>query len=180
VLRKGEYTFKVEYYTMEHLQEFLIPYIISNIVAVLILLAAWKLPRLARLLFAILFGWAAWMNSTTAINTPEAYLEYADMSIPLYSKLINGWFSQHITPMVLLIASGQLMIAIGMLLKGMWVKLACVGAIIFLLAIAPLGVGSGFPFSLFAGLGAYLIFRQKPHLLLWKKNKITNSLVGAD
>jgi len=34
-----------------------------------------------------------------------------------------------------LIAVGQLCIAVGMLLKGIWVKLACIGSIIFLLSI---------------------------------------------
>lgn len=154
---------------MEHLREYLIPYIISNIAAILILLVSWKLPRVGRLLFVLLFGWAAWMNSTTAIHTPEKYLEYAEMSIPLYSKLINGWFSEHITPIILMIATGQLLISIGMLLKGVLVKLACVGAIVFLLAIAPLGVGSAFPFSLFTGLAALLIFIKEPHHYLLKR-----------
>ena len=154
---------------MEHLQQYLLPYIISNIAAILILLATWKWTRIGRLLFVLLFGWASWMNSTTAINTPEAYLDYADMSIPLYSNLITGWFSMHITPIILIIATGQLLISIGMLLKGALVKLACVGAIIFLLAIAPLGVGSAFPFSLFAGLAAFLIYQKSPHDYLWKK-----------
>jgi len=155
---------------MEHLQQYLLPVIISNVIAILILLASWKLSRLGRLLFVLLFGWASWMNSTTALNTPEKYLEYAEMSIPLYSKLITGWFSLHITPTILSIAACQLLIAIGMMLNGWWVKLACIGAITFLLAIAPLGVGSGFPFSVFAGLAAFLIFRKSPHDYLWKKH----------
>lgn len=154
---------------MDHLREYILPYAISNVIAILILLASWKLPRLGRLLFILLFGWAAWMNSTTAINTPEAYLDYAEMSIPIYSKFITGWFSQYITPIILIIATGQLFISIGMLLKGIWVKLACIGAIVFLLAIAPLGVGSGFPFSLFTALAAFLIYRNSPHEFLWKK-----------
>ncbi len=152
---------------MEKLQEYIVPYTISQVAALLILLASWKLPRLGRLLFALLFGWASWMNSTIALNTPEAYLEYAGMAIPLYSKFITGWFSEHITPLILLVASGQLMISIGMLLKGVWVKLACAGAILFLIAIAPLGVGSAFPFSIFTSLGAYLIYKKGPHNYLW-------------
>lgn len=154
---------------MGHLREYLLPYLVSNAAAILILLTAWKSQKWGRLLFTILFGWAAWMNSKTALTHPEFYLEYADMSIPLYSKIINGWFSKHITAIILVIASAQLFIAIGMMLKGGWVKTACLGAIIFLLAIAPLGVGSAFPFSVFTSMAAYLIYRRPSHAYLWKR-----------
>lgn len=154
---------------MGHLREYLLPYLISNVAAILILLIAWKSQKSGRLLFAILFGWAAWMNSKTALTHPEFYLEYADMSIPLYSKIINGWFSKHITSIILIIASAQLFISIGMMLKDGWVKAACVGSIIFLLAIAPLGVGSAFPFSVFTSIAAYLIYRKSPHPYLWRR-----------
>ncbi len=155
---------------MEHLKEYLLPYAISNITAILILLASWKSIRLGRLLFVLLFGWAAWMNSSTALHTPEKYLEYAAMSIPLYRNIILGWFSHHITAIILFIALGQLMIAIGMLLKDVWVNIACIGAIAFLLAIAPLGIGSGFPFSIFVSIAAFLIYKKSPHNYLWKKD----------
>ncbi len=154
---------------LEQIQEYLLPYTISQVMAIVILLASWKLPRLGRLFFALLFGWAAWMNSTTALKNPEAYLEYAEMSTPLYSKFITGWFSHHITEIILVVAAGQLMISIGMLLKDWWVKLACIGAFTFLLAIAPLGVGSAFPFSVFTCIAAALIYQKSPHDYLWKK-----------
>ena len=155
---------------MEHLKEYLLPYAISNIAAILILLASCKSIRLGRLLFVLLFGWAAWMNSTTALHNPEKYLEYAEMSIPLYRHIILGWFSQHITGIIVCIAICQLMIAVGMLLKNRWVKIACIGAIAFLLGIAPLGVGSGFPFSIFVSIAAFLIYRKSSHNYLWKKD----------
>jgi len=154
---------------VEHLKEYLLPYAISNVAAIFILLATWKSMRLGRLFFVLLFGWAAWTNSATSLNTPEKYLEYADMSLPLYQNIIRGWFSYHITGIIVCIAFGQLLIALGMLLKDAWVKIACIGAIVFLLAIAPLGVGSGFPFSIFVSMAAFLIYRKPPHDYLWKK-----------
>jgi len=75
----------------------------------------------------------------------------------------------HVTGIILLIASGQFMIAVGMLLKGAWVKIVCIGAMIFLIAIAPLGVGSGFPLSIFTSLAAFLVYRNAPHDYLWKE-----------
>ena len=47
--------------------------------------------------------------------------------------------------MVTLISFRQGLMAIGILSKGWIVYLACINAIIFFLAISPLGVDSGFP-----------------------------------
>lgn len=152
---------------MKELEIYLIPWIISNVVGILMLLAAYKKPRLARGMLFLLFGWASWFNYTTAHATPEVYLDYASMSVGLYSEFIMGWFSHHITPFISVIAVGQGMIALGMLLRGLWVKLGCIGAIIFLMSIAPLGVGAGFPFSITVSIGAYLILRKGEHDYLW-------------
>jgi len=153
---------------MNYLEVYLVPYLISNLVALLILWAAWKKPTLARLLFALLFIWACAMNLFTALTNPSDYLAYANMALDWYKDFIEGWFADHITVMVTLIAIGQGAIAIGMLLSKPWVQLACVGAILFLLGIAPLGVGSAFPFSITASAAAYLIFRKKDLAYLWQ------------
>mgnify|MGYP001547281332 CR=1 FL=1 len=154
---------------MELLKQYWIPWLISNVAALLIVGAAlWK-PKLARLLFLLLFGWACWMNYTTSHNNPNVYLEYASLTpLTVYSKFINGWFKEHITVMVTLISIGQGLIALGMLLNGRWVRLACIGAIIFLMAIAPLGVGSGFPFSITASIAAWIIIKKDNLNYLWK------------
>jgi hypothetical protein len=153
---------------LEALRQYWIPYTISNVVVLLFLLAAIKKPKLARLLFCVLFAWACWMNYTTSHNNPADYLSYADMAIPVYKSFINGWFKDHITVMVTLISIGQGAISLGMLLKGWWVRLACIGAIIFLMGIAPLGVGSAFPFSLTASFAAYFILKKDDLNYIWK------------
>ena len=150
-------------------QEFILPYIISNIAAILILISAIYWPRIARLLFFLLFGWASIINATTAINNPEVYLEYANYTfLYTYETFINNFFAQNATILVLMIAFGQLGISIGMLLKGKLLKTAAIGAIIFLLAIAPLGVAAAFPFSLIVSVAAFLVFRYKGQEFLWK------------
>jgi hypothetical protein len=157
---------------MELFKQYFVPWLISNIAAVVILLAAlWK-PKIARILFALLFGWACWMNYTTAHNNPADYLTYAAITpFGFYRDFINGWFSAHVTTMVTLISIGQGLIAIGMLSKGMLVQLACIGAIIFLMAIAPLGIGSGFPFSITASIAAYIIWRRDDMNYVWRFKK---------
>lgn len=86
---------------------FLAAWIISNTVALLILRAAVKRPKIARSMLFLLFAW--------------------------------GW----------------------------WVKWACIGTIIFLAAIAPLGVGAGFPFSVTVSIAAWFIIRRDDLDYLW-------------
>lgn len=153
------------------IQAYLWPYVISNVVGLLFLWAAASRPAIARTLFVLLFGWASWFNYTTAHAHPEVYLDYANAAISLYQDFIRGWFSGHVTLMVSLIAAGQGIIAAGMLLRGWWVRLACIGAIIFLLAIAPLGFYAGFPFSISVSAAAYLVLRRKELPFIWKTGK---------
>lgn len=128
--------------------------VISNVVAVLMLLVAWRWRNIGRLLFVLLFLWAAQINLRTAIDTPSAYLDYARWAVAPYRTFILGPFARHITAFVSVIAAGQLAIAILVALRGAAVRLGLLGAITFLLAIAPLGRGAAFPFSLIAGLAA--------------------------
>jgi hypothetical protein len=154
---------------MKGLELYMIPWLIANTVGLVILFVSYRWPKWGRILFSLLFGWACVQNYTTVHATPEVYLEYANMSVSFYSRFIEGWFSEHITVMVTLISAGQGAIAIGFLLKGWWVKLAGIGAIMFLLAIAPLGVGAGFPFSITVSLAAFFILQKNELNYIWEK-----------
>jgi hypothetical protein len=154
---------------MSSLDEFLIPYIISQVASIIILIVAWKKTKWARVLFALLFFWASGTNMFIGITKPDTYQLYADLAIPLYSDFINGWFSRHNYIVIPLIAAGQFLIASGMLLKGWWVSAATIGAIIFLLSIAPLMVGAAFPFSITVSVAAWLIFLNDDKNYLWQK-----------
>lgn len=155
-------------------QNIWIAYTASNLVAVLFVWAAFKRTKLARLLFFLLFTWACWVNYTTAHQTPEVYIEYADKSIGLYARFINGWFKENITLFVSIIALGQALIAIGMLLKGVWVKFACLGAILFLMAIAPLGVYAAFPFSITMSVACYFVWKNDNLPCILNNHKLNN------
>jgi hypothetical protein len=162
---------------MEALKEWLIPYIISNIVFLLSIVAALRKPMWTRIFFAGFFLWAAYFNSTTAIQSPEIYLTYANLNaLPAYSKFINGYFSEHITVFVSSIAVGQLLIALGLILNKTWVKLACIGGIIFGLAIAPLGVGSGFPATVFMAVAFFILLKKNDHDFIWKLKQYKTAL----
>lgn len=117
---------------------------------------------------AAFFLWASYFNSTTALQSPRIYLEYARLdALPIYSKFINGFFSRYITPFVLIIAVGQFMIFLGLLLNRNWVRLSCIGGILFGVAIAPLGVGSAFPATLSMSIAFFILFRNYEHDFIW-------------
>ncbi|MEO7982436.1 MAG: hypothetical protein ABI688_00010 [Bacteroidota bacterium] len=140
-----------------------------NLLALIFLFTAFKYPRISRILFFLLFGWACWMNWTTSQRSPNDYLQYADLNLSSwYRDFINGWFSRHIPPVVGIIATCQGMIAMSMLLKGTIFKIGCSGGIIFLTSIAPFGVGSGFPCTIIFAIALGILFK-KGNSLLWAK-----------
>ena len=146
---------------MDTFQEYLVPWIVSNVTALILLIIAYKKPKIARILFALLFAWACWINYVTAQYNPSDYLNYANFApFGFMRDFILGWFMDHITVLVTVIAIGQGLIALGMLLKSWWVKIAGIGAMVFLLAITLLGLGSGFPSSITAALAMYFILTR--------------------
>ena len=146
---------------------------ISNAVAILQLIAAIKWPRIARLSFFLLFAWASWTNWTESQQTPQFYLEYADLTWSnWYRDFINGWFAQHIQLAVGFIGACQGLIAISMLLKGWVFKIGSIGAIIFLIAILPFGVGSGFPCTAIMAIAIYILLRKHDNKFIWERNKL--------
>jgi len=152
---------------------YIIAYFISNLFALLMVLAAVKAPRLGRLLFFILFAWAAAFNTYTAATKPTIYQMYAQTAISdWYRDFINGaWFGSNTTPFIATIAAGQLLIAIGVCLKGVLYRLSLWGAAIFLLAIMPLGMGSAFPCTISMATAAMILARNYNHQFLWKKTE---------
>ncbi|WP_299124265.1 hypothetical protein [uncultured Winogradskyella sp.] len=153
---------------MEGLNEYLIPYVISQIVSVIILIVAMKRTKATRILFALLFFSAFCANMYLGLVKPNDYLDYGELAIPLYRDFIYGWFSKYVSILIPIIATGQLLIAIGILLKGFIVKIACIGIILFLLAIAPLMVGSAFPFSITVSIAAFMVLKKKDLNYVWK------------
>jgi len=151
---------------------YLIGLIISNIAAILFLITAIRWPRISRLLFFLLFSWACWMNWKTSQQDLATYLEYAELTFSgFYRDTINGWFSRHIQPVVGFIAACQGLIAVSMLLKGWIFKTGAVGAILFFVAIVPLGVGSGFPCTLIFAAAMFVLLRKENQEYLWKNHK---------
>lgn len=145
---------------MTTFQQYLIPWSVSQVVSLLILFISIKRPVWTRYIFAILFLAAGFFNWFTSLTTPEAYLMYATTAVGFYRDFINGWFRDHVTTIIPAIATGQLLIGAAMLYGSRWIFFGCIGIIIFLLAIAPLGLGSAFPFSVTVSVAAWLVYRH--------------------
>ncbi|MEP7318062.1 MAG: hypothetical protein ABI921_04965 [Panacibacter sp.] len=145
---------------------------VSTGISIIMLLVAIWWPRIARFLFFVLFAWAAYTNWQTSQQTPIVYVEYADLVWSnLYKNIINGWFAKHVELVVGVIAVCQGLIAISMLLKGVIFRIGAIGAIVFLAAIIPFGVGSGFPTTLIMCIALIIILRKHADDYIWQPNK---------
>jgi len=78
--------------------------------------------------------------------------------VGLYQKFIYGPFSSYTSLFVSLIALGQILVGIFVLLKKTFFLLGILGGIIFLAAISPLGIGSAFPATLFMVFSLVLLY----------------------
>src|SRR6266567_9013699 len=128
----------------DNLQQFLGPYIASNVVALILLALAFRRPRWVRVASIAIFAWAALVNSRIALFHPLEYQGFGDLAVlSLYRDFIHGWFRQHTTLLLLPIAIGQAVIALLLATESRNIRrLGVVGGTVFLLAICPLGVGS--------------------------------------
>jgi hypothetical protein len=134
----------------------------STVVALLMLVVSVRWRRAGLAMFALLFAWASLANARTAWTSPMDYLGYAPFAlIDVYRQFIFGFFAQHVTAIVLTIAACQAFIAVALLRGGRWRQAGLAGAIAFLLAIAPLGVGSGLPATPIMALGAAVLWRER-------------------
>jgi hypothetical protein len=131
------------------LEEYLFPWIISNVVSLALLFACYKWSRIGRYLFAFIFLAASVVNTFEAIRDPHTYVEvYGKLAFFFYKDFIYGFFASHTTVIVLSIAAGQLLISVFLFLGKKFFIYGVLGGIIFLLAITPLGLGSAFPATL--------------------------------
>lgn len=127
-------------------QELVVPWVASNVLALALVAAAYLRPRAASWALAALFAAAAVVNVLTVLRAPGAYVEgFAPSAVPLYRSFITGPFARHELAFVSTIAAGQALVAALLLARPSLARIGAAGAVGFLLAIAPLGVGSAFP-----------------------------------
>ncbi len=136
-------------------------YVGSNVFALVLVLLSAKWPKIARLLFSVGFVGAGVWNTLTALMRPTFYVTtYGPLATAPYQAFLYGPFATNPALFVVPIAVGEFAIGVLATGKATWLRLSMVGAMVFLAAIAPMGVGSAFPFSIFGIVAAYLLFRK--------------------
>jgi hypothetical protein len=103
---------------------------------------------------------AALFNMYLGNSNPQKYVEYGQGAVGLYQKFIYGIFSSYTSLIVSLIALGQMLVGVFLLMKRTLFKLGIFGGIIFLVSISPLGIGSAFPSTLLMSLSLVLLYSR--------------------
>ncbi len=148
-------------------QEYMIPILISNLFALILTLLCFSYSRFMRFLWGLIFMIAGIVNLITLYNDPSVYITgFGPAAIDLYKDIIYGPFSKHPALYVSLIAIGQIIAGALMWSKKLWYNIGVFGGIVFLLGIAPLGVGSAFPSTLIMAIGLFAL------LFKWRKKSV--------
>lgn len=137
--------------------KWIVPYFISNLVAAGLLIASVMRPVFGRWCIVVLFVYAGIYNSWVAQTRADEYLHFADYClIPALADFIRGPFAANASALVQLIALGQLISAIFIAMKPPLRWFGVAGVVAFLAGIAPLGLGSAFPFSAIVSLACII------------------------
>jgi hypothetical protein len=138
-------------------------YLITSIASGVMLVVAWRWPRVGRFPFAVLFAGAAVFNAVTALRTPRVYVEgFAPHAIAPMRQFIERVVSLAPDAFVLAIAVGQLLVAAALVAgRGAFFVLGVAAAAFFLVGISWLGVGAAFPTNLLLAAGVLLLLRPR-------------------
>jgi len=138
------------------------PFIVSHILALVYVIAAWRWPRATRYVTGAGFAFAGAFNAWWATKEPAIYVAaYGPHAIAPYREFIYGAFARHTTAFVLAIAAGQMAVGVLAFAPLPLRRLSYLGAIVFLLAITPLGIGAAAPSTLIFAAGVALLFRER-------------------
>ena len=141
---------------------FLLPYIIFNLFSIILIFICLKRFQTGRLVFVILFISASFINFLIGLTNPEAYIKgFGHVAIPLYSRFIEGkFFLQYDRLFIALIATSQIIIAVFLSLEKKFLLTGVTGAVIFFVAISPLGPGSAFPSTIFLAVAIVILYKK--------------------
>ncbi len=115
----------------------------------------------AKYLWSFVFVAAGFVNLYYSLTEPEIYVQgFGPHAIELYQRFIYGFFSQHTEFIVMVIAIGQLLVGILLLCNDNLFRLGILGGTLFLLAVAPLGLGAAFPATLLGAVSLVVLLQR--------------------
>lgn len=144
-------------------QEYMLPVILSNLLAIIIMLSCLQIPKIMRAVMGLIFIVAGFINLINVYNNPSVYVDgFGPVAIDVYKDIIYGPFSKQPGIYVALISIGQVLVGALLWLKKFWYNVGAFGGFIFFVAIIPLGAGSAFPAPVFLAIGMLsLLFRKR-------------------
>ena len=154
--------------------DLLFPYIASNVLAASLVLTSFLWPRAGRVVFMIIFTLAGLFNGYAVLTTPDVYVSsFGGFAVfEGYRSFINGFFHEHTQAIVLAIAMGQMCITVLLAGRRTMRWAGVIGGTIFLLAIAPLGIGSAFPCTILLAFALLLTsWRERPRAIAPKEHR---------
>lgn len=135
-----------------------VPYMISLVVGVAVLVMALAKPNVSRWMIIGMFVYAGFYNLWLGLTRPREYENFAELVlIPWYRDIILGPFSANAGAYIVTIAVAQILSAVLIAVGGQASLLGTLGVCAFLMGIAPFGVGSAFPFSILVSLAALIV-----------------------
>jgi hypothetical protein len=145
-----------------YLQEYLIPFTVSNVVGAAFIFVCFKWPRVAKYIWGVCFIAAGLFNIYTGWTSPQIYVEMYGKTalLSVYQNFISGIFSDKTQLFISLIASGQIAVGVLLFFKRIPFLVGIIGGIAFLVCISPLGVGSGFPATVLMAVSLFLLHRR--------------------
>jgi hypothetical protein len=130
-------------------RQFIVPYLASQAIALSFVGIVWRWPTIARLIAGVGFFSAGVFNLRAAIKSPQIYVDgFGPHALGIYKSFIYGTFQRHTLAFVAVIACGQILIGLLAFAPVRRRALSYIGAIIFLVAITPLGMGAAVPSTL--------------------------------
>jgi hypothetical protein len=133
---------------------------VTNIIAILLIFVCYKWPKIGKVVWGIIFILAGIFNIFMVNKNPQAYLNYSEHAVEFYKFFIDGVFHSFTIFIVSLIGAGQILVGVFLLRKGKLFLLGILGGIIFLVAIAPLGIGSAFPSTLLMAISLIVLYKR--------------------
>ncbi len=143
--------------------------ILLNTVAVVLLLLAWKQPRVAKLLFSVLFGASALANIMVMITGSNGFNINEGRALTWYNDVIMGGGISWVPAFLILF---QLAIAVSILLRGWFYIAGVIAAIILLGTIIPLGTQAAFPATFIMALALTRLLKFNHHYFWYVPRRI--------
>jgi hypothetical protein len=140
--------------------EYMVPYLLANLIAAGLVVIAYVWPVSARTLYILLFIASGLFCLIVSNQRPEAFVEvFAEVVVlEIYRRFIYGFFAQNLAVMIKLIAAGQIVVGILLAAKGRFFSLGVLGGIAFFIVLIPLGPASAFPSTVLMAVGLFVMF----------------------